>query len=156
MIDQRSDQRVGREPGGDHFFGPGKRLLHVRLHCDVGAIVLAELVRPLGDVDHGELGRQRLNRAVHRHAQEVRAEHEQHVVGLERRAHLFLLARERAHVSRVLARKRRGVGDRGAVHRSAEKLGALRRFGEGVAHRELLPGEDRRPLRHQQHFRNLL
>ena len=77
-------------------------------------------------------------------------------MGLERRAHLLLLARERAHVSRVLGRKRRGVGNRGAVHRRAEELGALRRFGKGVAQRELLPGEDRRPLRGQQDFRNLL
>ena len=74
---------------------------------------------------------------------------------LERCAHLLLLPRERAHERRVLGRELRRVRNRGAVHRGAEELGELRRFGERLAQRELLAGEDRGPLRRHQHVGHL-
>ena len=60
-----------------------QRLLHIGMHGEVGAVVLAELVRALGDVDHAQPGRQRLDRAVDRHAQQIGAEHQQQVMRLE-------------------------------------------------------------------------
>ena len=111
-----------------------QRLLDVRLDRHIGAVVLAELVRSLRDVDHREVLGQRLDRAVDRHAQEIRAEDEEQVVGLERGAHLLLLARELAHERGVLGRELRAVGDRGLEHRGAEER--LMTKGDGEVEHE--------------------
>ena len=144
---------AGRALRTQHWQQGCQRLLHVCLHGKVGAVVLAEFPAALRQVDHGKVFGQRLGRAVDRHAQQVCAEAEQQVIGLEQAAHLFLRARERAHAGRVLGGKLRAVGNWRLINRRAQQLGEFRGFGECIVRRELLPGEDYRAVRGKQHFR---
>ncbi len=128
----------------------GKRFLRIGAKREVDGVVLAELPVALAHVQHRHARRQRIDRAVDRHAQQVGAEYEQQVEGLERGAHRLLVARERAQVRRVLAGKRRAVGHGLAEHACAEERGELRRLAERVALGELLSGEDRGIARGQQ------
>ena len=132
-----------------------KRFLDVCLHRDVGAVVLAELVRALGDVDHRKILGQRLERAVDRHAQEVGAEAQQQVVRLQRGAHLLLLPRERAHERRVRGGELRRVGHRGDWYTAAPRSSASSEASAKASRsRELLAGDDHRAACAQQQFRD--
>ncbi len=119
-----------------------QRLLDVRLERDLHRIVLADV--PVGEADLHDrhaLG-QRLDLAVHRHAQRIGAEHDHEVVGRQHFAHLGLRAGERAHEPRAFREEVRAVGHRLLVRRAAERFGERRGLGERVALHELVAGDE--------------
>jgi hypothetical protein len=115
-------------------------------------VVLPHLPVALADLDDLHVRRQRVDLAVDRHAQNVRADADQGVVRFEQGADLLLVARRLAEEQRMLGREMRARHHGLLIDRRAQGVGEGAGLVEGVAGDDLVAGNDQRLLRRQQHF----
>ena len=150
------DRRLGALPaGGAAALGEQRdqrlqRLSHIGPHRERGRIVLAHLPVAQAELDDLQLRRQRLDLAVDRHLQHVRADADQHIVGRQQLAHAALVARQLAEEQRVLGREMGAAHHGLLIDRRAQRLGEARGLLERVAGDDLAAGEDHRSRRRQQ------
>jgi hypothetical protein len=126
----QAQQRIERAQG----------FLDVRVDGYFGGIVLAEFPGAFGNLHDRHAVRQRVDRVVHRHAQDVRAQADQQVIRLQPAAHLRLAAGELAGKGRMFGKKVGGVRHGLLPHGRAQHFRKLRRFLQCIAGGEFVPG----------------
>ncbi len=136
--------------GAYHGQQRAQSLLDVRLDRDLGGIVLCQLPVALADLEHGDAFRQRVHAVEHRHAQDVGAQERQQVVGLQRGAHLLLVASQRTEKRRVLGEILRRVRHGLLINRRTQQLGQLGCLRQSVVGGQLVARDEDRLTRFEQ------
>ena len=118
---------------GDERRQHAQRLVDIGANGDFRRIGLAHLPVVQPDLDDRHMRRQRLDLAIDRHAQEIGAEADHCVVGIEAGAHGFLVARQRPEIGRMVGREMRPLQHRLVIDGAAHDLGKTCGLGKGVA-----------------------
>ena len=135
---------------GDERRQHAQRLLDIGSDGDFRRVGLAHLPVVQPNLDDRHMRRQRFDLAVDRHAQEIGAEADHRVVGIEPGAHGFLVARQRAEIGRMVGREVRSLQHRLVIDRATHYLGEAGGLSKGVAPNDLVTGDNDRPLRAEQ------
>ena len=105
-------------------------------------MVLAHLPIALADLDHSHAGGQRIDLAIHRHAQQIGSQANQQIIRREYVADIFLVPVKTAHEGGMFGRKMGAVIDRLLIDRRAQHFRQLRRFHKRVRGDDLVPGDE--------------
>ncbi len=134
---------VAADPG-QHVGEGGQGGLQIAQGRDLDRIVLGDVPFVEADLHDLHAVGQGIDGAVDRHGQGVGAEGDHQIMGLERRARLFLHPFQRPHETGMFRQELRAVRRRRLEHGRAEDCGEGRGLGEGVAFHHLVADHDHR------------